>query len=306
MRVGLEVWSDRFAAVEQTCRRAERLGLHGFYYGESPHDLNLDCWTTLAALARGTDRIRLGPVIANVLPTYRSTLLLARQAATVAAISDGRLDLRTGVGASARHARPWWEPFGIEYPDYQQRLDDLRSALEVLPRLWAATVDAGPGAEHGPTAAAPARPSSNPPPSSIPITVAARGERALRLAADHAQVWETSFCTPDEFRSQDAHLADLLDQRGGGRTVVRSLEVDGFVAADQAGLQRLLARVRAERGSAEDLEPVFERALLGTPARVAERLAALADAGVDQVVVALHDPLDPGALEALADAAGLG
>lgn len=274
MRVALEVWSSDFGQIEATCRQAERLGFHAVYYGESPHDLNLDCWTTLAALARSTERIRLGPVITNVLPSYRSTLLLARQAATVAAISGDRLDLRTGAGAAAAFGRAWWEPYGVSYPRYEQRLADLRSTLEALPRLWPAE-------------------------AAIPVTVAARGERAMLLAATHAQVWETSFCTPAEFAERDRRMEQLL----GDRRVIRSLEIDGFLSLTPAGLARLLDRVRAERGPAEDLDRVFDRALVGTPPQAAERLGELARVGVEQVVVALHDPHDVDALEALAQTA---
>ena len=293
VRVALEVWSADFAQLEATCRSAERLGFDALYYGESPHDLNLDCWTTLGALAQATDRIRLGPVITNILPTYRSTILLARQAATVAAISDNRLDFRTGAGASVRFGRDWWEPYGVHYPRYDQRVADLQSALEMLPALWAgaAAAPAGTGSGEAPTAGSGMAPA-------IPVTVAATGARAMRLAATHAQIWETSFCTPTEFAERDARMNELL----GDRNIVRSLEIDGFLSLTDAGLTRLLDRVRSERGVGEDLDPVFDRALLGTPPQARERLLELADAGVDQVVVALHDPHDPDALDALVSA----
>ncbi len=278
MRVALEVWSSDVAEVEATCLRAEALGLDAFYYGESPHDLNLDCWTTLAGLARTTRRIRLGPVITNVLPTYRSTALLAKQATTVAALADGRLDFRTGVGASAEFGRQWWEPFGVDYPDYGQRLDDLEQALKALPHLWQNA-------------------STTP-----PITIAATGGRAMTLTASYADVWETSFCTPAEFATRNATFAGLLEPE---RPVVRSLEIDGFVSCTAAGFQRLLDRVRAERGEAEDLDAIFERALVGVPSKAAIRLRELAAVGVDQVVVALHDPHDADALDAIAETVSL-
>lgn len=293
MRIALEVWSSDFGQVEATCRRAERLGFDGFYYGESPHDLNLDCWTTLAALARSTRRIRLGPVLTNILPTYRSTVLLARQAATVATVSGNRLDFRTGAGASRAFARAWWESQGVQYPPYGQRLADLESALHVLRRRWAADL-ATPGGRTG----SGGPPGSEPQPV-IPITIAARGARAMRLAAHHGQVWETSFCTPSEFAAQDHRMQTM----GGDRHVVRSLEIDGFLSTTQDGFDRLLERVRHERGSNEDLDRVFERALCGTPSQAGERLAELAGVGVEQVVVALHDPHDADALDALAETA---
>ncbi|MDH3302660.1 MAG: LLM class flavin-dependent oxidoreductase [Acidimicrobiia bacterium] len=274
MRIALEVWSARFDEVRATCLRAEALGLDGFYYGESPHALNLDCWTTLGALASITERIRLGPVITNVLPTYRCLALLAKQSATLTAIAPDRLDFRTGAGAAIAFARPWWEPFGIEYPPYDHRLDELHAALGLLPDLWARSGVSAP-----------------------PITIAATGRRAMRLAAEQADIWETSFATPAEFGERWAALRAV----GVGRDVRTSLEIDGFVSMTRDGVRRLTDQVRAERGS-EDLEAVLGRALIGTPVEVARQLDALANVGVDQVVVALHDPHEPDAIEALASA----
>lgn len=247
--------------------------MDGFYYGESPHDLNLECWTTLAALAASTERIRLGPVIANVLPSYRSTHLLARQAAAISIISDGRLDFRTGVGASVSYGRSWWEPFGVDYPGYDRRLAETTNALATFRRLWA----------DGPE---------------IPVTVAATGSRALALAAAAADVWETSFATPDEFAERARRMDEMLD----GRSILRCLEIDGFVATSQHRLDGLLATVRNDRGRDENLEEILRRGLVGTPNQVADQLGRLAAAGVDQVLVAAHDPHDEDLLEALAQA----
>ena len=291
MRVALEVWSSRFEQVESTCALAESLGIDAFYYGESPHGLNLDCWTTLAGLARTTERIRLGPVITNVLPTYRSLALLAKQASTVASLSDGRLDFRTGVGAAPAFARSWWEPFGIDYPDYGQRLADLAEALDKLPLLWAGEPLVRRAEQESRD-----RGQADSAVRSIPVTVAARGTRSMRLAAATADAWETSFCTATEFAAQNAQMTDLL----AGREIVRSLEIDGFVSETPRGVDRLLDRIRTERGPAEDLRPVLERALVGVPSDAAGHLVELAGMGVDQVVVALHDPHDPDAVEALA------
>ncbi len=123
----------------------------------------------------------------------------------------------------------------------------------------------------------------------------------MQLAATQADVWETSFCTPAEFQAQNTRFANM----GGGRDVVRSLEIDGFVARTSGDLSRLLDRVRSERGGTEDLEPVLERALVGVPSDAVARLRELQAAGVDQVVVALHDPHDPDAIHALAQTAAL-
>jgi alkanesulfonate monooxygenase SsuD/methylene tetrahydromethanopterin reductase-like flavin-dependent oxidoreductase (luciferase family) len=95
----LEIWGLEYNKIKNTCLLAEKLGYYGLYYGESLTDLDLDCWTILSALLYLTRTIKLGPVIAYLLPPYRSIGLIAKQAITFQEISGGRLELRTGVGA---------------------------------------------------------------------------------------------------------------------------------------------------------------------------------------------------------------
>ena len=277
MRICLEVWGpdpNRLVAIAQ---HAEEGGLDGVYLGESPTALNAETWTTLGAVAAATDRIRFGPVIANLLPTYRSPVLLARQGAALAALGRGRFDFRTGVGAGTDAARPWWRPAGVDYPGHAERLAEADRQLGVLRTLWSGgAVDLGDG---------PYRLGLEHPP--IEITVAASGAPARDLAARHADRWETSFATIEEWASR----------RRAAPTSRSSLEIDAFVgpASDPGRGWRSAVADRA----GEDLDALRARALVGGPDAVASQLAALEQAGLDQLVVALHEPDDPESVDAL-------
>ncbi len=289
MRIALEAWSNDYRTTLETCLRAEQLGFDAFYYGESPHGLNLDCWTALAALAQATSTIRIGPVITNIVPQYRSLALLGKQAATVANVSNGRLDFRTGAGAGRRAGREWWGQVGVDYGPYEERLDLLSDALATLPAYWQnrpVTFGAGEPTQLGFTC----------PP--VPITVAARSQRALRASMLAATFYETSFCTPQEFVVFASAVSELHQQSTETQPLL-SLEIDGFVGSTTEAAASTVARAMHERHG-EDLERVFARALVGDPGQVAQRLSELRSAGVAQVVVALHDPHDPDATEALA------
>ncbi|MEM8923708.1 MAG: LLM class flavin-dependent oxidoreductase [Actinomycetota bacterium] len=295
MRFALEVWGADLPTLVDTCRQAESLGFDAFYYGESPNGLNLDCWTVLTVLAQETDRIELGPVIANILPTYRSTVLLARQVATVAIVADGRLAFRTGAGAARHFGRDWWVPYGVDYPSYEARRADADHALGLLRPLWA-----GEAVPLGPIEEGPVRLGFDCPP--ILITVSATGPRGMALAATYGDVWESSFRTPAEFEElaeQFHRIAALLPSDDQRPPPVRSLEIDAAVGTDAVAAAARLATFRRDRAG-EDVDALLPRALIGTPQRVAEQIEALAAAGVDQLVIALHDPHDHDALEALA------
>ena len=96
----LEIWGTDYNKIKETCLLAEKLGYHGFYYDESLTDIDLDCWTIVSNLSAMTHKIKLGSVIAYILPQYRNISLLAKKALIVQEISNGRLGFRTGVGAT--------------------------------------------------------------------------------------------------------------------------------------------------------------------------------------------------------------
>ena len=136
MRLCLEVWGKDYNKIKETCLLAEKLGYYGFYYGESLTDIDLDCWTVLSSLSSITNRIKLGPVITYLFPQYRNIALLAKQALTFQEISDGRLEFRTGAGATLQYATQWWYPYGIDYPKEKDRVSILEEGLQVLQMLW--------------------------------------------------------------------------------------------------------------------------------------------------------------------------
>ena len=91
-------------------------------------DPMLEGWSTLAALARETKRVRLGTVVTGV--TYRNPALLAKTATTLDVLSGGRAIL--GIGAA------WNEDehrgYGFEFPPIRERMDRLEEALTIIQR----------------------------------------------------------------------------------------------------------------------------------------------------------------------------
>jgi alkanesulfonate monooxygenase SsuD/methylene tetrahydromethanopterin reductase-like flavin-dependent oxidoreductase (luciferase family) len=207
-------------------------------------------------------------------------------------MSGGRFDLRTGTGASARWARPWWQPVGVTYPGRATRRAILDEWLRAVRQLWAepGRPFAGAHLQFGEIRLDPAveRP---------PVTVAAVGPKAMEVAARHADVWEASYLTPDGFAALAARFGPPA------RPVIHSLEVDAVTAATELERRRLEQAFLAERGEAGPA--ALGQALTGPSERLAEQLAAYRAAGVDQVVVACVDPHNRSSLETLARAAAL-
>jgi alkanesulfonate monooxygenase SsuD/methylene tetrahydromethanopterin reductase-like flavin-dependent oxidoreductase (luciferase family) len=118
----------------QLARDADAAGWDGFFVSENLSapggQAGADSWTTLAAIAVQTTRIRLGPLV-TVLPR-RHLGQLARAAITLDHLSEGRLVQGVGSGDDA-----WREDstFGA-VPDARQRGAMLDEALEVVTGLW--------------------------------------------------------------------------------------------------------------------------------------------------------------------------
>lgn len=93
-------------------------------------EVTFEAWTTTAALARDTKRLRIGQMV--TCNSYRNPALLAKMASTVDVLSHGRLNFGIGSG--------WYEheyrAYGYEYPDAPERLRQLREAVQVILAMW--------------------------------------------------------------------------------------------------------------------------------------------------------------------------
>jgi alkanesulfonate monooxygenase SsuD/methylene tetrahydromethanopterin reductase-like flavin-dependent oxidoreductase (luciferase family) len=114
-------------------RRAEELGFDSIWLydhlqtRDGDPDRVLECWTSLAALARETTRVKLGQIVTCAL--YRNAGLLAQMASTVDAASGDRVTVGLGAGWDERE----WREFGYgDWPDVPARLRNLEQTLRVL------------------------------------------------------------------------------------------------------------------------------------------------------------------------------
>ncbi|MGH9176038.1 MAG: TIGR03560 family F420-dependent LLM class oxidoreductase [Vicinamibacterales bacterium] len=193
IRVGVVSGARRpYAELVQRWQEAEKLGFNTvwvtdhFITGNEPEndaEPLLEAWTVIAGLAMATERIRFGVMVTG--NTYRNPALLAKQAVTVDHISHGRLELGFGAG--------WWvrehEAYGYPMPSNRELVDRFKEALEIIDGLQRnARFD-----YHGDyywVTDAPFEPKPVQQPR-IPMLVGAGGPRMLRLAARHADIWNT-------------------------------------------------------------------------------------------------------------------
>jgi len=134
LRQGWREGTSDFEQLVATAQHAEELGFDSVWLYDhlqtrdgDPEPV-LECWTTLAALARETSRVQLGQIVTCAL--YRNPGLLAQMASTVDAASGGRVIVGVGAGWDERE----WRDFGYgeELPRIRERLAHLQRTLQVL------------------------------------------------------------------------------------------------------------------------------------------------------------------------------
>src|SRR3954454_5552270 len=131
-------WPEQIAMA----RAAERVGFDSLWVGDHLlYDLPggvtrgpWEAWTSLAALAAVTERVELGPLVAAT--GFHAPAMLAKQAATVDAVSGGRLVLGLGAGWNEREYRAFGFPFDRRVSRFEEpsptvggRLRDGHGAL---------------------------------------------------------------------------------------------------------------------------------------------------------------------------------
>jgi alkanesulfonate monooxygenase SsuD/methylene tetrahydromethanopterin reductase-like flavin-dependent oxidoreductase (luciferase family) len=211
-------------------------------------------------------------------------------------MSGGRLAFRTGAGATLQYASQWWYPFGIDYPTIKERLHILDEGLQVLQKFWnsPSVFFAGDYIKvNGGTLT-----KTNTP---IPITIAAKSEKMMAIAAKYADVWEASYISPDKFKllfEKFMEISDIVVRRSN--KITSSIELDVIIAESDSELAYKEKLFMMDRGPSV-YNQILQNGLVGTPDRVRERIKEYVDAGVEQFFLAFHDPFNHHDLELFMD-----
>ena len=277
-------------------RATERLGFAGFF--RSDHFLGMgatdglpgptDSWTTLAALARETQRVRLGTLVSSA--TFRHPGILAIQVAQVDEMSGGRVELGLGTGWFEQEHRA----YGVPFPS--RRFGMLEEQLEVITGLWSTPVGSrfNHAGEHYTLVDSPALP--KPAQSRVPIIIGGSGtSKTPALAARFADEYNTTFGRFDDFAPRIARAREACERAGRDPDTLR-LSMPGTVAV---GSTEAEAQGRAEK-IGRTVEKVADGGFAGTPERVVDRIGQLRELGIRRVYFQVLDIHDLDQLELLA------
>jgi alkanesulfonate monooxygenase SsuD/methylene tetrahydromethanopterin reductase-like flavin-dependent oxidoreductase (luciferase family) len=237
--------------------------------GGDPDGPIFEGWTLLSALAAQTSRLRLGLLVTS--NRIRPPAVLAKIATTVDIVSGGRLDFGLGAGSRPQHpiARREYDSHGLPFHDAAYAVGSLAEACTVIRRLWTSPE---PFDFHGEFydltgAFGNPKPVQQPYP---PILIAGRSTPVLRIAAEHADIWNI------------AGGPDIAD-----------------VASRSARLDRFCAEIG--RDPAEITRSIHLATSYDDPAATREVIGRAVDAGFEHVVLGVYPPYPDGVAQWVAD-----
>jgi F420-dependent oxidoreductase-like protein len=277
----------------------ERSGLEGLFRSDhyqsvddGPARGSLDAWTTLAGLAACTERIRLGTMVSPA--TFRHPSVLAKAATTVDHISGGRAELGLGAGWFEReHAA-----YGFPFPPLGERMQVFEEQAEVIVGQWTTDPFSYAGGHYRlDRCEALPRPVQRPHP---PLIVGGSGRRrTVEVAVRLGQEYNVVSSTVEECRALRRRLDEACERHGRDpSTLVLSVMTTVVVGADEADAvrraQTLVDRGLEQGDGASLLAENRDTWVCGTVAQAAERLAELAAAGVERMMLQhlLHDDIE--------------
>lgn len=129
--------SPNYPELVAVCQRCEDIGFHSAWVMDhltwGPSASVLEAWTTLTALLCDTASIHVGPFF--LCNSYRNPALVAKMAATLDNISNGRLEL--GMGAGWKEDE--YTAYGYSFDPPPVRIGQLDEAVTLMKRLWTGT-----------------------------------------------------------------------------------------------------------------------------------------------------------------------
>lgn len=276
-------WSE----LADIARAAEAVGFDSIWVGDHLlYDLPdgarrgpWEAWSSLAALAAVTARVQLGPLVASI--GFHAPAMLAKQAATVDAISGGRLIVGLGAGWNEREYRAFGFPFDRRVSRFAEALTIIGGLLRdghvdfagEFYRVEDCVLDPPPARPGGP-----------------PLMLGSIGPRMLGVGLPHVDVWNVWW---SDYGNTVAGFAEV-------RARVEEAAADvGREPGEVAGTAAVYVQLPGGLGRVMgDVQGRSVAAVSGPSGAIADHVHAMAAAGATHVQLVV-DPITTASIEQL-------
>jgi alkanesulfonate monooxygenase SsuD/methylene tetrahydromethanopterin reductase-like flavin-dependent oxidoreductase (luciferase family) len=302
VKFGILLWSQAasWSEMRAAARNVDRLGYehlwtwdHLYAIFGDPYQPIFEGWSLLSAWARETEHIRLGLLVgAN---TFRNPGLVAKNAATLDHVSDGRAILGLGGAWMDLEHQAHGIEFGTGFGQRLDWMDESAAALRAL--LDGQEVTSEPGGHY---AFDHLRQLPRPVQARLPILIGGSGEKkTLRSVARYADMWN-AMGPVDMMRHKIEVLRRHCDDVGRDPAEIEfTLGIKATIRDSEADADRVWkAAMEHNRTPLSDLED-DDTFWNGTPEQLAERLAPYVEMGFRTVISEQPAPYDSETLERL-------
>jgi F420-dependent oxidoreductase-like protein len=274
-----------FQTVKERAQYAEANGFDGFFlmdhflqipYVGAVDEPILESWTTLSALTQVTSKIKLGTLVTG--SVYRNPAMLAKMAANVDLLSNGRLFLGIGAG--------WFEPeataYDIPFYSVAERGKRLEESVQIIKGMWTNPKGFTFQGDYYKVNNALCLPESIQKPHP-PIMIGGGGEKlTLRTVAKYGDACNL-FGGPKNIEAKLEVLQKRCSEVGRDYDeILKTALTTVIIAEDRETLEGALAGVREPDVSDEELD---ETVLFGTPDEVAAKIERRIEAGLQYLLV---------------------
>jgi F420-dependent oxidoreductase-like protein len=290
--------SALFNRIRDVVLECERLGYDSIWlddhlmFGTNPI---LECWTTLSTLAAITAKIRLGTMV--LCNSFRNPALLAKMAATLDVVSNGRLEF--GIGAGVQ--KDEHEAYGIPFPKSHARIDRVKEAVEIIKKMWTEEKASYEGKYYRINeAVCEPKPMQKPHP---PITIGGSGEKlTLKVTAQHADRYDWGYVPSlDLYRHKLAVLESHCKAVGRNfHEIEKSCWLGGqmFIIPSREELDEKVLQWKPKNVSLEDFEKLN---FIATPDECSQKIRQYTSLGVTYFMLFFGDLPDLSSVRLFSD-----
>jgi probable F420-dependent oxidoreductase len=287
LRFGIEFApSPDWGATRDFAQTAEALGFDSLWIPDHPGVVGNATWTSLAALATTTRTIRLGPLVACA--AYWNPVVVARAAADIDRLSDGRMVLGLGSGDMPHE----FAQLGIAWPAAAVRQARLEETLRIVrPLLRGETVSFTGEYVRAEGAVLEPPPVQQP---YVPIVVAGGGERTtLRYVAEYADAcnlgavgWAGGVYTPEDIAQKLGVLGQRCAEAGRPEEAVLRTGLALVVLGETTEA----SQAKHAAMPAQWLDFFGQLPIVGSPEEVAHQVQTQRAAGFQYLIFIVFDP----------------
>lgn len=272
--------------VEKVAREAEDIGYDSLWVAD--HLLNprkgeqlgaLEAWTTITAVATCTRKIKLGHAV--LCQAFRYPAVLAKMAATLDEVSNGRFIFSIGAGWFEREFRA----YGIPWVKHDELIEQAEEQIRLIKALWTQDrVDFNGKHYQLAGGVLEPKPVQKPCPS---IWYGGNSEKSRQLVAKLTDIdcWFISAGSVEEIRQK---IADMKSRVGRRKLEYATYT---FVIATQIDkeAEELVKKLCPDKPGT--VEWALKTGLIGSPAKIVERIHELEEAGINHITLMLSSTL---------------